>query len=60
MKKMLANCDVEIITKYYDIEAIDSDGTIIMRRMRNYNDYKLKTKLRIPYGYFATKIATFS
>ncbi|MBQ4836588.1 NACHT domain-containing protein [Pseudoalteromonas luteoviolacea] len=56
MEKMLENCNVEIMTSYYELEAEGSDGTIVMKRIKQHDEYRLKTKLRIPSGDFAEKI----
>ncbi|MCK8123921.1 NACHT domain-containing protein [Pseudoalteromonas sp. 2CM39R] len=56
MKKMLENCDIEIITSYYELESESNDGSIVMRRIKQHNEYKIKTKLRIPSGHFAEKV----
>lgn len=53
MENMLEKSDLQTIAKYYELEENGDDGTLILKRIKLHDDYKLKPKMRVPNGIFA-------
>ncbi len=57
MSRMLGNSNIRIIFDYYAIQCKEEDGAITLRRRKTNKFYKLRTKLHVPSGDFADRLA---